>query len=94
MDMIILDNSVDKNKHVGEAIQLELYKKSRVPPSGCFYPHQDENDKKVTIIEDQILIITEDGKSHPVFRAYEIALTLRDLGINRRSKLKFKVIRA
>jgi len=93
LETTLLDIAIDKNKHVAEAIQIELHKKSRVPPTNYYHPHQDEKDKKATIIEDQILIITEDGKSYPVFRAYDIALTLKDLGINRNSKLKFKVIR-
>jgi hypothetical protein len=39
------------------------------------------------------LIITEDGKSYPLLHKYEKDKTLKDLGITRYSKLKYKVIR-
>jgi hypothetical protein len=39
------------------------------------------------------LIITEDGKTFPLLKCYDKVISLKDLGITRYSKLKYKVVR-
>jgi outer membrane lipopolysaccharide assembly protein LptE/RlpB len=39
------------------------------------------------------LIITENGKSFPLLKCYDKNISLKDLGVTRYSKLKYKVVR-